>query len=232
VAAGGSADAVARRVEIIEGRWLLFGLSADADELRLTRAGAEPLRVALRRTAEGAGLEGEIALAELAAAGPGVWLAALLAPPDLDAVAIVAGPSGPLRARPRRGDGGALVIVLEALAPHAEARRVRVEDGALLIEGELVGAAEPRLIEGELVGAAEPRLVARLRGGGAEAAAPAELRAGRFSARLELARLARAGVWDLRLGDRRVGAHLDDLPGKKDLVVFPAHRSGGLELRP
>ena len=49
---------------------------------------------------------------------------------------------------------------------------------------------------------------------------------------IPLARLARAGVWDLRLGERRVGTHLDDLPAKRDVVVFPAVTAGGLERRP
>ena len=61
---------------------------------------------------------------------------------------------------------------------------------------------------------------------------PAERDGGRFRARLELAALARAGVWDLWLGDRRVGTHRDGLPGKKEVLVFPAQRAGGLELRP
>ncbi len=220
MAAGGTADAVARRVEIIEGRWLLIGCTGLGAELTLSRSGAEALRVPLRRAPEHAGeLMGELALAELAAAGPGSWRAALGAPGELDAVAVVPGPSGPLRVRPRRAADGALVVELETIPPHAEATRVHVQDGALLLEGELSGEAEARL-------------VARHRGDDAEVAVPAELRDGRFSARLELAPLARAGVWDLRLGDRRVGAHLDGLPGKKDIVVFPAQRAGGLELRP
>jgi glycosyltransferase involved in cell wall biosynthesis len=199
VAAGGTADAVARRVEIIEGRWLLV-------------AGAQS--------------EVEIPLADLAAGGPGVRTVEPAAPfrlaehaPFSDAVGIVAAGGGMLRVRPGRSDDGTLVVAVEELAPHAEARRVRVEDGALLVEGELDGDAEPRL-------------VARHRGDGSEVAVAADLAGGRFSARLELARLARAGVWDLRLGDRRIGSHLDDLPGKRDFVVFPSHRAGGLELRP
>ena len=96
---------------------------------------------------------------------------------------------------------------------------MRVEAGVLVVEGELAGEVEARLI-------------ARHRGDGAEVAVPAELRGGRFAARLELAPLARGGVWDLWLGDRRVGTHLDGLPGKKDIAIFPAHRAGGLELRP
>ena len=181
-----------RRAEIIEGRWLLAG-------------GAE------------------LPLAEVAAAGPGTWTV-----PELGAhgggfepsgqAAVVARPDGLLRVRPGRGDGGEPVVAIEPLPPHAETERVRVEDGALLIEGEAEGA--------------ESRLVARHRGDGAEVEAAAELDGGRFRARLDLAPLARAGVWDLQLGDRRVGRHRDGLPGKKEIVAFPAHRAGGLELEP
>jgi len=222
VAAGGTADPVARRVEISEGRWLVVGLSGRADELVFTRAGGESLRAPLRRAAERPNeLEAEVALAELAAAGAGAWRTGATASAGLalDAVGIVLGPGGPLRARPALDGDGTLIVELEPLAPRVEARRVGVENGALVIEGELAGDAEPRL-------------VARHRGDGAEVAVPADVRGRRFGARLELAALARAGVWDLRLGDRRVGTHLDDLPGKKDVVVLPAHRTGGLELRP
>jgi glycosyltransferase involved in cell wall biosynthesis len=199
VAGGGTAGAVARRVEIIEGRWLLAG-------------------------------EAEIPLADLAAAGPGTWTVPELAEhegglaPLDDAVGIVAAPGGVLRMRPGRSDGGQLVVAVEPLPPHAEARRVRVERGALVVEGELVEAGE--------TSSGGARLVARHRGDGAEVAVPAELDGARFSARLDLGELARRGVWDLWLGDRRVGAHLDGLPGKKEIVVFPPHRAGGLELRP
>jgi len=239
VAAGGTADAVARRVDIIEGRWLLIGGARLGAELLLRRDGAEPLRVALRRAAERAGeVEGEVALAELAAAGAGEWLAEPALAHQPDAVGIVPGPDGVLRVRARRSAAGALAIALEPLAPHAEARRVRLEGGALLVEGELAAGAVPGLAAGATAAAAPgpaggtAALIARHRGDGAEVVAPAALRDGRFSARLDLAPLARAGTWDLWLGDRRVGAHLDGLPGKRDVVVFPSHRAGGLELRP
>ena len=232
MAARETADAVARRVEIIEGRWLLIGVSGRAASLTLRRDDAEPLQVPLRRASEHADeLEGEVALSDLAAPGPGTWRATEpkegLAPFTFAEpkgglapfrFGIVAGPSGVLRVRPQ-ASGGALAVVVEALPPHAEARRVRVDGGTLVIEGEVSGGGEARLI-------------ARHRGDAGEVGVPAELDGGRFSARLELAPLARAGVWDLRLGDRRVGAHLDDLPAKKEVVVFPARRVGGLELQP
>jgi glycosyltransferase involved in cell wall biosynthesis len=195
--------AVARRVEIQEGRRLVVAL--DAPELVLVRDGAE-LRAPVR---EG---EAEIELAELAGHGPGVWSGG--AAGDAGAAAVVAGPDGLLRVQAR-----GLRIEVSALAPHAEADRVRVEGGALVLEGAAGGGGPARL-------------VARLRGGAGEVTADAELRDGRFAARLELARLGRPGVWDLRLGERRIGTHLDDLPGKRDVVVLPAVAVGGLEAQP
>jgi glycosyltransferase involved in cell wall biosynthesis len=225
----GTAGAVARRVEIVEGRWLLIAGTGLGAELVLSRDGAEPVRVELRRAAERPDeLEGEVALADLAAAGAGMWETGIEAPPWFDAVAIVVGPDGPLRARPMRAAGGRLAVALEPPAPHAEARRVRVEDGALLVEGEVERRADADAVEAP----AHARLVARRRRDGAEVAVPADLRNGRFGARLELARLASEGVWDMWLGERRIGAHLDGLPGKKNVVVLPSHRAGGLELRP
>jgi len=201
VPGGGAADAVAPRVEISEGRWLLLGA---------------------------AGAEREIPLARLAASGPGTWAidpqTAALATHDgpfqpSDALGIVAGAGGVLRVRPGWSDDGTPVVAVDEPAPHAEAQSVRVEDGALLVEGDLDGEVPARL-------------VARHRGDGSEVEVAASVAGGRFGARLELAGLARAGIWDLWLGDRRVATHRDGLPGKKDIVVFPGHRIGGLELRP
>jgi glycosyltransferase involved in cell wall biosynthesis len=192
--------AVARRVEIQEGRRLVVAL--DAPELVLARDGAE-LRAPVH-----AG-EAEIELAELAAHGPGLWRGGDDGGPS--AAAVVTTPGGLLRVQAR-----GLQVELTPLPPHAEAERVRVEGGALVVAGAGAGA----------------RLVARHRGDGGEVAVAADVRDGRFSARLELARLAREGVWDLRLGERRVGTHLDDLPGKRDVVVFPAVAVGALEARP
>jgi glycosyltransferase involved in cell wall biosynthesis len=203
---------------IQEGRRLLVTLTGSGTELVLRRDGAEPLRVPLRPAAEG--LEAEVELAELAARGAGTWSARHkegLTPFKL-AAAVVASPAGLMRVQARGDEAGALRIDVAALPPHAEATRVRVEGGALVIEGH--------------GGDAHGRLVARHRGEGAEVAFDAHVRGDAFSARLELARLARAGVWDLRLGERRIGTHLDDLPGKRDVVVFPAVVAGGLELRP
>lgn len=104
------------------------------------------------------------------------------------------------------------------MAEHAEAPRVRVLDDAVAVQLEGAG-----------------RLVARLRDGEGEVAAP--VRDG--VATLALAPLAREGVWDLYLetdedppARLRVGRHRDGLPGKRDVLVYPPRRVGGLELRP
>jgi glycosyltransferase involved in cell wall biosynthesis len=207
VAASGTADAVARRVEIQEGRWLLITVSGSGTELTLRREGTE-LRVPLR------GAEAEVELAALVAHGPGVWTGGADDGPS--ATAVIGAPGGLLRVHAR-----GLRIEVTAVPPHAEAERVRVDRGALVVEGTADAAA-----------GAATRLVARHRDDGREVGADADVADGRFSARLELPRLARAGVWDLRLGDMRIGTHHDGLPGKRDVVVFPAVRAGGLELRP
>jgi glycosyltransferase involved in cell wall biosynthesis len=110
-------------------------------------------------------------------------------------------------------------------SPHAELERARVERSSLVLAGRLVAAVEP-----------DPRLVARRRADGQEVAAGAELEGGRWSARLPFAELRAAGlddeVWDLALGGLRVGRHLDGLPGKQGVALFPAWRNGSRELRP
>jgi glycosyltransferase involved in cell wall biosynthesis len=212
---------------IQEGRRLLVTLTGSSTELVLHRDGAEPLRAPLRPAEDG--WEAEIELSELAARGPGTWSAqaegGLLVPEDEVlwvtpfrlVAAVVAAPGGLMRVQARADEGSGLRVEVAPLPPHAEATRVRVEGGALVIEGR-DGAAPP--------------LVARHRGGGEEVAFDAAVRGDTFSGRVELARLARPGVWDLRLGERRIGTHLDDLPGKRDVVIFPAVTAGGLERRP
>ena len=202
---------------------LVVGATGDARELVLRRDGAEPLRAPFRAGEDER--EAELPLAALAS--PGRWTASvdegglsLLQEARLGAVGIVDGGDGLLRVRPER-DGDGLALVVEPLPPHAEARSVRVDGGALAVAGD-APASDP--------GAAT--LVARHRGDGAEVAVEAAVAAGGFTARLPLERLDREGVWDLRLGERRIGAHRDGLPGKKEIVAFPAHVAGGLERRP
>ncbi|HEV3001792.1 MAG TPA: glycosyltransferase [Solirubrobacteraceae bacterium] len=111
--------------------------------------------------------------------------------------------AGDVRVRAAREDGR-LVVEAAALPPHAELRGVRVADDALVVD-----------VDGPLV--------ARLRGGERSVDAP--------GGRLAFASLGE-GVWDLYAGGLRVGAHRDGLPGKRDVVVVPARRAGGLEARP
>jgi glycosyltransferase involved in cell wall biosynthesis len=227
-----TADAVVRRVEIREGRRLVVsvgGVDSHGAELILRRTGASELRAALTDR------EAELELAELAAAGPGSWSVAV-APGDAelhvpDAVAlgrraVAPGPDGLLELRLQRTQAGALNVAIAPLAAHAEVEQVRVERDALALAGRL---SEPVSQPGEA------RLLARRRADAAEVAAPAALRGERFDARLPFTALVSPGagdaVWDLWLGERRIAAHLDDLPGKNGIVAFPARRarSAGVE---
>jgi glycosyltransferase involved in cell wall biosynthesis len=110
------------------------------------------------------------------------------------------------RVRPGRDEDGRLVVEVTPLEPWAEVVEARVEGDALAV------AVDP-----------EGPLAARRRSDGAEVAAAG----GRFA----FADLG-DGVWDLFAGERRVGAHRDDLPGKRNVVVFPARIVGGREVRP
>jgi glycosyltransferase involved in cell wall biosynthesis len=221
-----SEDVLVRRAEVQDGRRLLLtltGLDGSAAELVLRRDGAPDHRVALRPAVEGAGArEAELVLAELAGAGPGEWAAVLEPGGALHAAgdaplghpAVVAGPGGLVRLRAARTGAGALLVEATVPPPHAEVEHVRVEAGAVLLRGRVPG------------GAGDARLVARRRSDGAEVSTTAQLSGEGFSASVELAQLCvpRDDVWDLHLGALRVGAHLDDLPSKHDVVVLPSHR--------
>ena len=104
-----------------------------------------------------------------------------------------------------------------------------MDGGAIVLEGALAEAGAP---------GAAARLVARRRGGGDHTVVAAALDGARFIAGVDAAALAGPdGVWDLwlELGDQRlrVGRHLDGLPAKKDVIVYPgAPLPGGREARP
>ena len=232
----GRAVLVARRVDVLEGRQLrLSGRTAqDADPagtLALRRRDSgEQRSVALRPS----GSKGRGATALLDLAGlvpdngePAIW--------DIDAaLAAGAGPGSPVvipvdgklfRIRPRRTPGGGLSLVARRFAAHAEVRRVAVEGDTLAISGTLPGT--------DLAGLSAPRLVARRRRDGVEVDAPAVLSPAGFSARLGLTGLAsdgREGRWDLRLdadglaAGLRLGAHLDGIPDKHHVILFPDRR--------
>ncbi len=180
----------AARVEIEEGRRIV----ATSGDPVLRRDGAELPAAALELTA-------------LVAHGAGTWTVEADAP---EGTAVVADGAGLWRVRLRPGR-----VEVAALPPHAEADRVRVEDGALVLAGRGEAAT----------------LRATLRSGAGEVTAATRLDDDRFNARLPLGGLGE-GTWDLWLGDRRVGTHADDLPGKRDIVVLPAVVAGGLERRP
>jgi glycosyltransferase involved in cell wall biosynthesis len=102
---------------------------------------------------------------------------------------------------------------------------MRVEDGALHVEGTVEADAE------------SAELAAR-RGDGEEVVVPAQLEGGRFAARLDLAALpgGQADDWSLRLvaGERayRLGTHLDGIANLGEATEFPAVQAGGRRLRP
>ena len=205
-----------RRVEVLDRHRLLLA-GRGSGELVLDGPGGARETIPAVPAVDGGDAE---ALVDLAALAPGAWT--LRAPLDPEAklpgAAVVPTPTGLRRVRARRGDDGALRLDLRAAGPHAELEHVAVhDDGAVTVEVEADGE----------------RLVARRRDGGEEVAvdaAPAG--AGRVAARLDLARLRPAGIWDLWLDDRRIGRHLDDLPGKRDALAYPVLPAGDLEARP
>ena len=126
------------------------------------------------------------------------------------------------RVRPYLRHQGHLSLAVTRLAPHAEVLELVVEDEAVDVHGFL-----PRPPAESSVGA---RLAARRRGTDSEVSAPATVEGDRFSARLDLGDLLHpsneSDVWDLRLevpgaGTLRLGAHLDDVRDKKNVLVYP-----------
>jgi hypothetical protein len=103
-------------------------------------------------------------------------------------------------------------VTLRPVLPHAEITALVVGEEQLDITVDAMG----------------DELVARRRGGGEEARFPVADR----RAVVPLADLASAGVWDLWLGERRVGRHDDGISNKKTSVVLPARRIGASELQP
>jgi len=204
-----------RRVEVLDRHRLLLA-GRGAGELVLHGPDGARATVAAVPAVDGGDAE---ALVDLAALASGTWTVGAELDPaaKLPGAAVVPTPAGLRRVRARRGDDGALRVDLRAAGPHAELAHVALHDDAVTVEVEADGE----------------RLVARRRDGGEEVAADAAPAGpGRVAARLELARLRPAGVWDLYLDDRRVGRHLDDLPGKRDALAYPVLPAGDLEARP
>lgn len=124
---------------------------------------------------------------------------------------------------------GNVSIEVGEVPAHAEVQSVQVGEQQLVVRGILpVGPANP----------AHPRLVAVDRYSRLEIAGTAEVREAGFTASLDLDRLTGIGadtvVWDLSIEvggagpprRLRVGGHLDDVPNKKAVMVYPSREVG------
>jgi hypothetical protein len=122
---------------------------------------------------------------------------------------------------------GTLAIRAWVRAPHAEAGTIRVEGGAMTVEGTLYGAelGQGAVVEARLRGAGRVHRVGATGGGGA------------FGFTLPYAPLAgtqvlRQQVWDLWLlpaeggPEIRISRILDDVWDKRLVFVYPGHRAG------
>jgi hypothetical protein len=192
----------ARRVAVVDGRRLSVLLAHEPGE-------DPPSELVLRRRGAAEelrfGVDGDEALIDAEDVPEGAWDAHAAGEPVAAARAGGVVVLASLRVRPRSEDGR-LVIDASPLPPYAELLDVRVEADALVLRTDPPG-----------------EVVARQRAEAREVAAA--------GGRLAFADLA-DGVWDLYAGDLRVGRHRDGLPGKRDVVVFPARRAGASEARP
>jgi len=129
--------------------------------------------------------------------------------------------------------------------PHAEAGRLRVEEGGLVLDGKLYGArlgstarleAHSRETAGTPVSVPVTLRAADGEDGTGESAAPGTDAAGDFTAELPLAALpVTHPVWDLWLRPHegadpvRVARILDDVPDKKRIFSYPPQRVTDVE---
>ncbi|PSK97082.1 hypothetical protein CLV63_10985 [Murinocardiopsis flavida] len=137
--------------------------------------------------------------------------------------------------RTYRASCGTLRLRVRAASPYAEVERVDVGEG---IDGAgAVGVTGVIACADREPGTVEASLHARHRGGAGTVDAPAELVDGEFSAVIPMGPLAAAhdfgrahNEWDLWLrtpsGELRLGAHADDIRGKKHRVVYPGRTLG------
>ena len=259
---GDGGQCVARRIRLAgDGRLRIGGELPPALASRAGRSGRLVMRersssqevgVALTAAVDGRGIEGVVDLARLApaAGGPSAWdvyveldetarqLLLVAADVALAPACVVRAERALHRICPYVTDRGTLSLESTPLRIHAEVRRVVAERGAVDIDGVLVGTvAWP---------AAGAELVARRRRDGRAVRCAAALTDDRCSARLQLCELTANGddeeVWDLELdlggdaGALRLGAHLDDVPNKKQVMIYPPWRAAGAgvqrELRP
>ncbi|MFE9648380.1 hypothetical protein ACFYO0_30575 [Streptomyces sp. NPDC006365] len=122
------------------------------------------------------------------------------------------------------------------MRPHAEVEEVWPRDGRIRLVGRIHGRAA-----GDTDGW---RLLLVLRGTDRRLRYPARVKGDRFESELPVSDLAdrdaEAGgeveEWDIHLTDGeaelRVGRQLDDIRGKKKIMVFPEQRLSGWSVRP
>ncbi len=155
------------------------------------------------------------------------------------ASSVVGGAGGLRRLRPYTTRHGGLSLAVDEVPPHAEVRRVVVQDVDVEIEATLFGV-EPATV-------ADAVLVASSRSNSPAVAVGAERDGTRIRARLPLAGLADTPVagtelWDLHLrldGESktlRLAGYLDGIADKKSAIVFPERTldlaSGPRSVRP
>ncbi|MCX4237044.1 hypothetical protein [Streptomyces ortus] len=134
--------------------------------------------------------------------------------------------------RPEPSTGHEHVHRPEQVRSHAEMAEVWPRDGRV----RLVGRIHGRPAEGDW------RLLLTRRGHpGRPLDYPARVKGDRFEGELPIADLltpdpAEIEEWDIHLTDGesrlRAGRHLDDIHGKKKIMVFPEQRVHGLRVRP
>lgn len=170
--------------------------------------------------AGGDGVVAEVALQDAVAAGGCTLDVRVGAGARLPRPVVLARDGRLYRVGAQAGADGALCVTATALPAHAEVRRTGVSDGVLVLAG--TGADAGAL----------PR--AQARGGNGEAlTGTATVDGDGFEARLDLAALGGAdGVWDLWLGERRLGTHLDGVVGRSGAAVLPGADIAGRRVQP
>ena len=140
------------------------------------------------------------------------------------AARVVGRPGSLFRMRAKVGDDGVPFVRCRRLPDHAEVERVEVDQDAITIRGTLPA------------GETHAELIGKSRRDGAELTWPATLEGAAFHTRIETSAMVRPGdaeVWDLRLavGEERMrlGAHVDGVLNKAEVVTFPARKAAAGE---